>query len=534
MALTRIFGPGTTGGGDYSDPQPVNAVQNTAIYYIYSSTLSGQPNFKYIYDLKIKGSTYTYKVPPAPVNGYGQIAFSDILKTYVSYDLLPTVGSLYVRATQSYATYSYCVTEEYDPGKTFSDTQYVGTGSLGLTFSTPHGFSTGDVVTVKMNNPFLNPQYNGTASVVSVPNAYLIELNKTFDAVTYQEGGSITNVVKYSTQLCFPDTDLGLIWNGNRQYTNGNENYDYFRPFWAEPYSNPSPAYRKFLSYYSNYLNVNTSNPELYNFPSLKPVFCRSDYTSPSLYGPDQYESLTWLDRDAYGPTNYAQIEIRVVNNDNSTSSYSISVGSTASTYGGNMFVVGVGPQQLNNQFIFDPITTNTKNYYIRLLNRIGGAWSEWRGYTIYCNCSPWNNYRIYFQNALGAMDYWNFNWLSRRTYNTDRTTYNKTLSYNWKGGDRGETTLSQKVDESLYLSSDWLDEYQAEYLKELIYSPEVYWFKEITNDERYFSDITDRLTLVPITINTNSYEIKTNLKDRLYCISFEANMAFGVSTQNN
>ena len=503
-----------------TNPQPVNSVQNTAIYYVASSTNTGYPNFKYNWSIKIKGKTYTYKTPPAPVTGYGQMAFSDVIKSYVSYDLLPTIGRYYQGATNSYATFSVCCTEEYDPLLIFANT-FNYSGSLGLTFSyasLPHGLNIGDVITIKMDDPFLNADYNGSATITAVPTPKSLVVDKDYGFYGGgSESGTITNVIFYSGTTC---SNVGMAWNGNRQYLDGSEVTNDFNQF----YNAALNGGRKFLSNYNNVLNSNTNNPENFQFPSLKPVFCLDSYPYPSTtYSITQYETLSWITDTPYTNSYYNQVQYRLLFNDGSTNTVTVSIGSSASTIGQQYFTANVGPQALNNT-IYSAFY-NVKNFYVRLLSNFGTIWSEWRGYTVVCNCSPYENWRIYFQNNLGAFDFWNFNYISRETYNVDRTTYDKTLAYNWKWGDRGKTMLSQKVTETVYLSSDWIDEEQSKYLKELIYSPEVYWIKDSTTAE---------FKMIPLIINTNSYEIKTNLKDGLFCISFEAEVAVGISTQNN
>lgn len=511
MALNEIFGPNI--GYDFL---PVNTVQNTALYYIMNSTLAGSTDFKYNFQLSIKGQNYIYKVPPRPVTGYGEISFSNIVKSFISLDLLPTVGDRYVRATNSYVCYDVTVTEEWNPGKTFSDTQNVG-GYLCFTFSTPHGFNTTDLLTVQMDDPYLNPQYNGTCSVIGVPNPYLVQVNKPFGASTYLESGTITNIIAYSGT--FTEAPQ-CAWNGNRQYLDGNEQANGFIN-----YTRKTSWTSKFLSTYDNYIINPTNYPENYIFVSKKPVFCLSDYSTPESYPIDQYESLSWIDHTPYSSTYYSQLKIRTISTTGSVNEFTVSAGSTASAWGGQMFVAGVGPQQWNGNY-YAPviITANTKEYYICLLNQVGTRVSEWRAYEIVCNCSPWNNFRIYFQNSLGAMDYWNFNYLSTNTFDINRTEFKKTLNWNYDIGDRGASILSQAVQENIYVSSDWIDEAQSRYLKELIYSPEVYWLKDLGGGQ---------VQMVPLVIQTNSYEIKTNLKDRLFCISFSAKMAYQQSTQN-
>jgi len=62
---------------------------------------------------------------------------------------------------------------------------------LGLTFSEPHGLNVGDLIIIDKNNKYLNPQYDGIATVISVPNEYQIVVDKEWGNDSINESGKI-------------------------------------------------------------------------------------------------------------------------------------------------------------------------------------------------------------------------------------------------------------------------------------------------------------------------------------------------------
>ncbi len=83
-------------------------------------------------------------------------------------------------------------------GVSFVDTVYTSPSGLsgdapklGLTFSIKHHLNVGDVITIDKNNKTINPQYDGTASVISVPNDYQIVCSKDWGSSSLSEAGNI-------------------------------------------------------------------------------------------------------------------------------------------------------------------------------------------------------------------------------------------------------------------------------------------------------------------------------------------------------
>jgi hypothetical protein len=73
----------------------------------------------------------------------------------------------------------------------FTDTVFQS-GSVGLTFSIPHGLAVGDLITIDKDNKDINPQYDGEHYVTEVVNLYQIKTDIDWGQDSKDETGSIT------------------------------------------------------------------------------------------------------------------------------------------------------------------------------------------------------------------------------------------------------------------------------------------------------------------------------------------------------
>jgi hypothetical protein len=128
-------------------------------------------------------------------------------------------------------------------------------------------------------------------------------------------------------------------------------------------------------------------------------------------------------------------------------------------------------------------------------------------------------NVRVKFKNRFGQFDWFNFNMVSRQSFNTERRVYQPQLG-SWQG-----TSLSyQNYDSSVlnYISdskqaisvqTDWVSEDYNDIFKELLVSDEIYWvYDEADGDLR------------PITINTQTITFKTGVVDKVIQYAFDFN----------
>jgi hypothetical protein len=422
--------------------EPINA----PLWFRINSTSSGLTDFKYVFRPQYKIEPFastsfttlgTYRIPPRPVNGDGLFSPHRTLKSFLINQVNPYISSFGAELS-SLIDYRLQYGFEYNPEKRFTDTISVS-GSMGLTFSTPHEFEVGDIITIDKDNKNFNPQYDGTCSVVSVVNSLSIRTNKVFSTdLLANEAGDVTNHFRISGT----SSEL-FTWNGTRQYT---EREKSFIPYLI---GSQSGIQGKFLTNYNS---------------TYKPVRL------------DDYETLSMI-----LPSSPLQPYYLSVNTYRSDGSLISTYGLTYSTNTYRKLDVGVGPMNLINAgipFISATGTNVVDTYDVQIKNSQFGfptTASEFKKFKIDTRCSNYENQRIVFLNRLGGWDYFNFTLDSKKSLTISRTEYEKILDWNYTIGDRGKSILAQKAEVKMTSTSNWITEKDSIWLEELLTSPEVY-----------------------------------------------------------
>ena len=452
---------------------------NTPLWFRVNSTSSSSTDFKYIFIPQYKIEPFastayntigTYRIPPRPVNGDGLFSPHRALKSFLQNSIDPYVSTTVLSAElASLLAYRLTFGFELNPNLVFTDTINVS-GNMGLTFSVVHNFSVGDIITVNKDNKSVNPQYDGTCSVVSIVSTRSIRTNKPFSTTLLaNESGVITNQFR----LTGTSSEL-YTWNGTRQYTERTKD---FRQYIIATSSIANNG--KFLTNYD--LSVD------------KPVRL------------DDYETLSMILPSS--PLNPYYVYV------NTYTSANTLIGTYGLTYssanGFRKVDIGVGPMNLINMGIpfISYLGTNIVDRYEVYVKNTGSLFannvSEVRKYKIDNKCSNYEKQRIVFLNRLGGYDYFNFTLDSKRTLGISRTEYEKMLDWNYNVGDRGKTILAQKAEIKMTMTSDWITENDAIWLEELMTSPEVF-LMPLTNV--VYQNKSINLT----TVGPNSFTIPT------------------------
>jgi hypothetical protein len=126
-------------------------------------------------------------------------------------------------------------------------------------------------------------------------------------------------------------------------------------------------------------------------------------------------------------------------------------------------------------------------------------------------------NVRIKWKNRYGQFDYFNFYMVSKKSFKTEKRTYQpqigqwqaSTLSYN----NYDSQNLNYLVDsnQGLKVNTFWIPEDYNDILKQMLVSDEIYYVTTESSD-----------TLTPITIDTDSIEFKTKVVDKLIQYTFD------------
>jgi hypothetical protein len=130
-------------------------------------------------------------------------------------------------------------------------------------------------------------------------------------------------------------------------------------------------------------------------------------------------------------------------------------------------------------------------------------------------------NVRIKWKNRFGQWDYFNFNLVSRETFNTQRSKYqpqigtwgSRTLTYN----DYDSAIQNYITDSTLKISvnTDYVNQDYNEIFKQLMVSDEIYWVYEEG------SELNNTEKLKPLAIDTSAFALKTGVVDKLIQYQF-------------
>jgi hypothetical protein len=126
-------------------------------------------------------------------------------------------------------------------------------------------------------------------------------------------------------------------------------------------------------------------------------------------------------------------------------------------------------------------------------------------------NCERYDDLQVFFRNMYGGIDSYTFTRMNRQRVDVDRKTYGYNASV--YGDDVYDKQWSVTYRDTFTLNSDWLTDGQFSWLQEMVYSPEC-WIQIGTQ-------------LVPIVVQTNTYNIRKRVVDRLQQISVDVQVGY-------
>jgi hypothetical protein len=385
-------------------------------------------------------------------------------------------------------------------GENFSDNAFSGVDGInyvGFTIPTsrPTRLKVGNTVIVHQfaANP-TNPQYNGEWKVIkihTVSGNQIITINCPYGNSSPVEEGVIFAYDNY--EILNEWSSLTPSWAYNAAYQYG-ENHKVEASIFT-----PITIGKRFL----------TNAPKEHNVTM------------------DDYHSLSFL-----GGTNFNGIYSQVLNIEVTKNNGQVIhhiTGIPANPFSANgldksiIQEVGCGPKNianlttLNTIFQTQPINLNdVKSYKVWLsgtnLNTSGPS-TEKIKFNIICP-TKWQPIQLAFLNRLGTFDYYTFRLKNEKNLSIERATFNRKLGqvssnkYGYNVGDRGTTVYNTRATESVICSSDYLNQKEADWLEELITSPEVFHIK---NGQ-----------LLPVIILTNSFKLAQKVNDPLIIVTTE------------
>ncbi len=126
-------------------------------------------------------------------------------------------------------------------------------------------------------------------------------------------------------------------------------------------------------------------------------------------------------------------------------------------------------------------------------------------------NCQRYNDLRVFFRNMYGGVDGYTFTRMNRQRVDVDRKTYGYNASV--YGDDVYDKQLSVTYRDTYTLNSDWLTDAEFTWLQEMIYASEC-WIQLGTQ-------------LVPVVVQTNTYNVRKRVVDKLQQISLDVQVGY-------
>jgi len=428
-----------------ASPQKLTPAYNP-IKFIYDSTNKNLPGFKYIFQV-FEGGTANqiaeYRVLPVYSTGYGLIDLSRLLQSQVSYDFEPTNTTVY-DATNSHYKYDVKIGEEYLTTTTFTSamTQYVTAPYAGtVQLNGANTFAVGDQIVVTQTGAGVaNANLDGLYTVLVATPTYIV-INFLWS--------SITNAGK-DVEVTYADgrktTTYAIVSALNYYVFNGAMPWVDF-PTWDMNEYYLTNITDKFL----------TTCPDTFYCTLSEDLWMNAVYGGP---GPGTHKIIFKNDAGEI-------FEKSVLATDHVTGN---AVG--PNNHGVLTPIVGVLP-------LIKPTTESYTYYYEHNGNQVT------QPYTVMIDRRVrMEEITIAFLDRFGSWGSFAFTGriyergtVQREQYNMDVQGYiNSTPEWTYYTTDRGYINSYVSVDNTIDLSTDWMNETDAAYFTELISSPYTYF----------------------------------------------------------
>lgn len=209
--------------------------------------------------------------------------------------------------------------------------------------------------------------------------------------------------------------------------------------------------------------------------------------------------------------------------------------GSSSTTYDGSQLLdkrdfvlVDVSPAAINTYLGTTAINSNTVFYDVEMKEDTGSM-----DYVrVHLDCFPRSeSYNLHFLNALGGYDTMLFPLVNRQSRTGEKKAYSSSeyvLNSSTNVMDRknsngvlygGSTTFWTEQTMTMRLISNWVNQTDYTWLKELIYSPEVY-LEVVSN------------TFIPVRITDSNWNEKKNFQDKTFNLELNIELSSKVNSQ--
>jgi len=459
----------------------------TPFYYRCTSTLSNQPDYKYVFDLfsidLVTGVDSSrmgrFKLYPQS-DGSGIYSPARVLESLVSYNYV-FFGSGFSFNTQSTAKYKIKFGEEYTLQNVIFTAVTNEGGYTSYVFNT-NPFIVGDSIKIEKYEKNINLNYDGLQTVVSFT-GNSVTTDKAYGIVTVTESGECQSRLTIQTGI----TSTGITFNAGRQYFSGSTNFA--DTFYLEDNT------KLFLTNLEGNIRIDTDDVFTLSFLQNNTI---SACTDALIFTYSGNSIPVGVYRVPCAATGYNHLSVKV-----GTKNLAESITTNLSTSN------------------VEPIYSSIINKYVVTLVNGNDNISQSRTFIVEDKCG-YNYARLAWLNDLGGWSFMNFNMKQREKLEFEKSFVNKLLPYNYSVGDFTELVTSTNVQQSLTLNSyDFLTDEEFEHLKTLFYSPFVLYID------------SNNVTL-PFIITSKEFLPKKRINDKSRQLKIEGRFAFNHNLQRN
>jgi hypothetical protein len=538
------------------------------MYFYLDSDNKDKEGFKYIFDIYKTGTAelITSISPyPRPIDGYGVCDLSQIIKSQLSEDIQQIKGP---RDTPPvYSCFDIEFGEEYIQSWNFTDNFFVTSGPFEsfLGFTGTGGtqpYIVGDFILVEQTIGFEQPAFNGVFEVLSA------DSNNVIVSSQYIIGGISSTTVNPGViyfsdkrRTIFPDL---TGFTGSCVF-NGAVGHQEFMDYDSNDYDTSTNSGATFFTNIPDGYTVRPDNTMRLNFYNSVIPTGATFLNVETQYGVYDLQNENVLGKFNVIGAGSADITFTEPNYINNFGSFPIFKNICYPIlfivdFAGQTLLQGNGTTPWNDISAFDEefvefqgengeafgayivdlptsdsividypfsaITSTTGHalqqtrwYEVKIFDSDLGYVTETKRFNV-----DWTpafqfgpNVELVFLDRMGSYAPVNFQLQSSRTMNIQRDTYKKVLGnlnaidisdkWQYNSTDRGMTNINTSVMTELTLNSNWMNETDVAYAKELYSSPRVY-IKETDGK------------LWPVVVKTNSFNIATKYNKKLISIS--------------
>jgi hypothetical protein len=151
-----------------------------------------------------------------------------------------------------------------------------------------------------------------------------------------------------------------------------------------------------------------------------------------------------------------------------------------------------------------------------------GTSKSETYRFNIKDECSKYETTDIFFMNRLGGFESFRFNMVRRDNFEVTRKQFQQNpytlgATYGYQTSARTRTNYHTETSQKIKLFSNWINDTESVWLKDLIESPVVYMYDG---------------TLYAVNIDNANYEQKKTVQDRMFNLELDITLSFADKSQ--